>query len=244
MDRFFVDPEQIDGENIYIEGADVKHITGPLRLEELDEIEIVCEGYVYLSKIKEINNGEIILEILEKREGSNEANVKINLYQGLAKGSRMDYVIQKGTEIGITSFYAVSTDRSIVRINNDKKKKSRIERWQKIANESAKQSKRDILPKVKDILEFDDLLIMLKNKKNVLIPYEEESNNGIKEKLGDIEGTEIDIVIGPEGGFSKEEIVRLKEIGGVTVSLGPRILRTETAGIIASAVIFYEFGEM
>ena len=244
MDRFFVDPEQIDGGNIYIEGADVKHITGALRLEESDEIEIVCEGYVYLSKIIEISNDEVILKVLEKREGTNEAKIKINLYQGLAKGSRMDYVIQKGTEIGITSFYAVSTDRSIVRINSDKKKRSRIERWQKIANESAKQCKRDILPKVKDILEFDDLLTILENKSNILIPYEEESNNRIKEKLGKIEGTEIDMVIGPEGGFSKEEILRLKEIGGVTVSLGPRILRTETAGVIASAVIFYEFGDM
>lgn len=244
MDRFFVSPEQVDGDNIYIKGPDVKHILGALRLEESDKLEIVCEGEVYTTKISEIKKDEIILEILEIKKGINEPEMKINLYQGLAKGSRMDYVIQKGTEIGITTFYSVSTDRSIVRINNEKKKKNRIERWQKIADESGKQCKRDILPKVEDILEFDDLLKMLKNKKNILIPYEAELDNGIKEKLKDIEGQEIHIVIGPEGGFSKREIEKLKEIGGVTVSLGPRILRTETAGLITAAIIFYEFGDI
>lgn len=244
MDRFFVGPDQIGENNIWIDGPDVKHISGALRLEEDDKIEVVCQGEVYLSRISKIGKDEIELDILEKKEAKNEPEMEITLYQGLAKGSRMDYVIQKGTEVGISKFYSVSTDRSIVRINNDKKKNTRLERWQKIADEAGKQCKRDILPRVEDIIEFDELLEILRGRKNVLIPYEEESDNGIKEKLKDIDGKEIDIVIGPEGGFSRDEIEALKEIGGITISLGPRILRTETAGLITAAVIFYEFGDM
>lgn len=244
MDRFFISKEQITSEYAYITGGDVRHIRRVLRKEVGDKIELVSDGRIYKGEIIEIEDDRIDLKILKKKLGNNEPKLKITLYQGLAKGNRMDYVLQKATEIGVTEFYIVDMERSVVKLNSDKKRNSRLVRWQKIVDEAAKQSKRDYIPKVKDIINFDMAISSLKKEKNIIVPYEEEENLRLSDIIDDIEGESINILIGPEGGISKEEIEKIKKIKGKSISLGPRILRTETAGIVLSTLLLYEFGDI
>lgn len=244
MERFFIAEENIADGQIVIQGDDLKHMRDVLRLEPGHKLEAVLDGQVFLTSIRSLGKAEAILDIIEEYEGRNEARTKISLYQGIAKGSRMDYIIQKGTEIGITEFIIVEMDRSIVRINNDKKKKSRLDRWQKIADESAKQCKRDILPRVRDIISFDEMLEELKSRDNIFIPYEEDRTNSFRQGLGEVSSEDVSVIIGPEGGFAKHEVEAVLGLGGRSISLGPRILRTETAGLVASAIILYELGDI
>lgn len=242
--RFFVEKDQIVEDEIEIVGLDVKHIKNVLRLRIDEEVEISCDGYTYVSKIKTLEKNRVLLEALRKYKGSNEPPINIILYQGLAKGNKMDVIFQKGTEVGVSKFYPVETNRSIVKINNAKKEKSRIERWTSIVDGAAKQSKRDIVPKVENIINFKEMIALLKDKENILVPYENEDSNGIKKDLDNISGKNIHLIIGPEGGFDPKEIEDLKEIGAKIVTLGPRILRTETAGLVASSIILYELGDL
>lgn len=244
MDRFFVEESQIEDGRIKIVGEDVRHISGALRLEIGDEIEVVASGEIYLSRIETMDKKEVGLKILDIYPGKNEPRTKISLYQGIAKGSRMDYIIQKGTEIGITEFVVVETSRSVVKIGDSKKKASKLERWQKIADEAGKQCKRDILPKVRDIISFEEMLEELSSQSNVFIPYEEDREHSLKEALKTVDSTGISIVIGPEGGFEFEEVERVRNLGASSISLGPRILRTETAGLVTAAIILYEMGDI
>lgn len=244
MNRFFVSSEQIEDENIIIKGEDVKHIKDVLRLKINDKIEVVCDNIVYTSEIITINKNEVTLNIIGTRTGDNEPPIDIYLYQGLPKSSKMDFIIQKATEIGVKEIYPIITNRTIVKITNNKKAKNKINRWNKICTEAAKQSKRDNIPKVNGILRFNEMIKLLANKENILVPYEEEENNGIKNILNEIENKKIHLIIGPEGGFQKEEILKIKSVGGKIVSLGPRILRTETAGLVAMTILMYEFGDM
>lgn len=244
MHKFFVESHQVDDEYIEILGQDVKHIGNVLRLRPEEKIEICCEGINYYCEIKDILKDKIITKILSKKPGESEAPIEIVLYQGLAKGNKMDLILQKGTEIGIKEFYVVSTDRSIVKINDKKKENSRIERLQAITEEAAKQSKRDYIPKVNGILSFKEMLGMISKEDNIIVPYEDENHRSIGHVLKNINGKKIHLIIGPEGGFETEEIQSLKEIGANIVTLGPRILRTETAGLVASTIILYELGDL
>ena len=245
MNRFFVNREQVDENNIDIVGEDVRHIKNVLRLRENEEIEIICDGMVYLSKIIEIGSKSVRAEVIDKYKGTNESDVDIYLYQGMAKGNRMDLILQKCTEIGVKKIYPIETHRTIVKLKGDKKINSRLERWNQITLEASKQSKRDIVPSVENIMDFDELCKKLRDEKFVIVPYELESTQGFKEALSDFDGSEpIHIIIGPEGGFEEDEIFRLEEIGAKSVTLGPRILRTETAGVVASTMALYEFGDL
>lgn len=244
MHRFFVEREQIVGDEIEILGMDVKHIRDVLRLGVGQEVEVSCDGMTYISKIKLLEKKKIILEIVEKYKGANEAPINVILYQGLAKGNKMDIIFQKGTEVGVKKFYPVGTNRSIVKINNMKKEQSKVGRWNTIVSGAAKQSKRDIVPKVENLITFDEMILLLKDEENIIVPYEDEKANGIKADLQKIHGKDIHLIIGPEGGFHPEEINKLKEIGARIVTLGPRILRTETAGLVASTIILYELGDL
>ncbi len=244
MNRFFVSPEQIKDENIFIRGGDVKHIKDVLRLKVSDKIEIVCDGIVYLSIISAIQNKEVVLDILETKKGDNEPPIDIYLYQGLPKSSKMDFIIQKATEIGVKVIYPVITNRTVVKIKNKKKEENKINRWNKICAEAAKQSKRDSQPKVNNILEFHEMLELLSGETNILVPYEEEERMGFKNIFNENKNDKVHLIIGPEGGFEEEEITELKNIGGKIVSLGPRILRTETASLVAITILMYELGDM
>lgn len=244
MHRFFIESNQIEENHINIRGQDVKHIRDVLRLREGDEIEAVCHGINYFCQIDGLSKDEVIAKIISKKQGKSEPSIEIVLYQGLAKGNRMDFIIQKGTEIGIKEFQVVATKRSVVKIRDGKKEESRINRLQAIGEEAAKQAKRDYIPEVKGILSFDDMIDILKDEENVIVPYESEDDISIGESLKDIRGKQIHLIIGPEGGFADEEIAKLQAIDAKIVTLGPRILRTETAGIVASTIILYELGNL
>lgn len=244
MHRFFINKDQIIENKIFIIGSDVKHIRDVIRLRIDEEIEISCNGITYLCTIKDILKEKIITTIINSKIGANESKVEIVLFQGLSKGNKMELIFQKGTEVGIKEFFPVATHRSVVKIKEIKKEQSKVERWQLIVDEASKQSKRDYIPKVKGIISFDDMIEILKGEDNILVPYEDEVVHTIKEGLLDIKTSKINVVIGPEGGFEISEIQKLKEIGSKIVTLGPRILRTETAGLVAATIILYELGNL
>lgn len=244
MHKFFIEESQIKEDIIEIIGKDVKHIKDVLRLRIDEEIMVSSNNVNYLCQIREMTKEKIIVEILSKAMGENESKIEIILYQGLSKGNKMDFILQKGTEIGVKEFYPVSTHRSVVKINEIKKEQNKLERWNLITEEAAKQSKRDYIPKVKNILTFQDMIDLLKDEENIIVPYESEEGFTIGAGLKDIIGDKIHLIIGPEGGFEDSEIEKLKEIGAKIVTLGPRILRTETAGLVASTIILYELGSL
>lgn len=244
MHKFFVENNQVEDNNIYILGKDLIHIKNVLRLKPSDKIEISCNGTNYLTKIVEISKENIKTEIIDSSIGKKESSIEITLYQGLAKGSKMDLIIQKCVEIGVKDFYAIETDRAVVKINDKKKEDTKIQRWQTIAEEAAKQSKRDYIPKMKGILSFKEMIDILSKEKNIIVPYENEENLSIRDGLKKVEGNKINLIIGPEGGFENSEIQYLEDIGASIVTLGPRILRTETAGLVSSTIILYELGDL
>ena len=244
MHRFFVEKEQIQDNKIEILGTDVKHIRDVIRLKEGEKLEIVSERQVYLSEIQSLSKKQITLKILDRYMGENEPDMEVILYQGLAKGSKMDFIIQKCTELGVSKFYPLMSHRSVVKISDVKRQESKVNRWNQIADEAAKQSKREILPMVEPMIDFNSMIELLRDEENIIVPYEDEKIKSIGEGHGDKKSNRIHLIIGPEGGFEPSEIDKLKEIGGNIVTLGPRILRTETAGIVAATVIFYIGGDM
>lgn len=247
MNRFFVSNDNSNDNNIIIENKDdLKHIKNVLRLKENDKIEI-SDGNdnEYIVQIKNITDEFIKTSILEKRDIKRESDINITLYQGYPKSSKMEIIIQKATELGVKKIVPVITDRTIVKINNKKKEEKKLERFEKIAFEAAKQSKRGIIPEISHIMNLEEAKKEMKNNNSfIIVPYEDENKTGIKEILTTTKEKDISIIIGPEGGFSKKEIENLKQIGGNIVSLGPRILRTETAGLALISIIMYQLGDV
>ena len=244
MHKFFVEESAIDGINIKIIGKDVKHMREVLRLKPNDKIIVSNNNINYSCMITEINKQEVISKIISEAEGTSEPKIEIILYQGLSKGSKMDFILQKGTEIGIKHFYPVATYRSVVKINEAKKEQSKLERWNLITEEAAKQSKRDFIPKVDNILTFDEMIQLLDGENNIIVPYESEDMLTIGQGLESVVGNKIHLIIGPEGGFEDREIEKLELIGSKIVTLGQRILRTETAGFVATTIILYQVGNL
>lgn len=244
MHRFFVDKEQVFQDRIEIIGKDVKHIKNVLRLRKKDKIEVLSEGKTHICEIEELASDRVIVSILDAFEGKNEPTIDIILFQGVAKGDKMDFIIQKSTEVGVKEIYPLITNRTVVKIKDEKREQKKIERWRTIAEEAAKQSKRDMVPKVHSTIGFKEMLEILKGEENIIIPYEMEETFTLKEALKDVKGHRISIIIGPEGGFDEEEVKLVKDVAGKAVTLGPRILRTETAGILTMSIILYELGDL
>ena len=245
MQRYFVTPEAIQGDRVTITGDDVKHIVRVLRMEAGDEV-IVCDGTgrAFQTELTELGDGAVTARIVEELSAQPESPVKITLAQGLPKGDKMDLIIQKGTETGITRFLPLSMSRCIVQYD-DKKEQKRRERWQKIAKEAAEQSHRNIVPDVANGMTFKQLMNGLERFDLVLVPYEMEKARGVRDVLEEHpEAREVCVVIGPEGGIAEEEIETALRAGAVPVTLGPRILRTETAGLFVAACVAYHAGEM
>lgn len=250
MHKFFTESNNIDTLQARITGDDVKHIYKVLRLSEGEKVVINnCEGTEYLGKIAYIAKTEVLVDIIEKLNINNESKVRIHLYQGLPKGQKMDLIVQKGTELGIFKFIPTITSRVDVKLKGEFKKLDRLNR---IALEASKQSKRSIIPKVEEVVDFKEAMDELKNMDLVLVPYENAENFGIKTLMRKLENENYDldsiknigVVIGPEGGFEEEEINSLKEQGAYIITLGNRILRTETAGFTATALIQYELSDL
>lgn len=240
MHKFFVETKHIEENKIYIYDEDYAHIKKVLRLKEKDKIEVSDgEKSEYLCEIASLQNEYLELNILTKNDLKTESQVSISIYQGLPKSEKMDYIVQKNTEIGVKEIVPVVTDRTIIKIKDMKKEEKKLSRWRKIARESAKQSKRGIIPTVSNIVSLKDALEKAKETE-IIVFYEMEHNNTLKTLLREPIKNKISIFIGPEGGFEKDEIELIKEYGGKVISLGKRILRTETAGLVASAIILYE----
>jgi len=239
MPKFFVDKNNIGEKNIEITGDDAKHISAVLRAKVDEEI-IICDGYGtdYLCRLIGINKKQVLAEIIKKYENKNEPELKITLYQGLPKGDKMELVIQKCVEIGVDKIIPVITDNTVIKIGEKAEKKSL--RWNKISEAAAKQCGRGKIPRVDKILSFKDAVKASKILDNAIIPYENERKTSIKEFVKSFNGKSIGIFIGPEGGFSENEINLCKENDITSVSLGKRILRTETAGLVTSVILLYE----
>ncbi|HZH94184.1 MAG TPA: 16S rRNA (uracil(1498)-N(3))-methyltransferase [Tissierellaceae bacterium] len=244
MHRFFTDNE-IDGAGrIRIQGSDVKHARDVLRMGSGEKLEIVVEGKAYLCSIIEIGKNIMVAELVQPLERGHESSIKINLFQGLPKSTKMETILQKATELGVSSFYPLLTNRTVVRLKGEKKQDRKLERWESVVHEAAKQSKRDTIPKVHQAIDMSEIEAYLKEGITI-VPYEASEDNGIKDVLRSLEVPRtVNIVIGPEGGFEEDEIDMLVRLGARIVSLGPRILRTETAGIVACAIVQYEFGDL
>lgn len=250
MHKFFTSAENFINDKAKILGDDVKHIYKVLRLSEGEIVTINnCSGEEFLGKIKAISKQEVIVDITEKLDINNESDVEIFLYQGLPKAQKMDLIVQKGTELGINKFIPVITARVDIKLKGEFKKLDRLNR---IALEAAKQSKRTIIPTVEEPIKFEDMLRAMEDMDLMVVPYENAENFGIKTLFKDIqrdksslnEIKKVGILVGPEGGFEEDEIEILKNLGARIITLGNRILRTETAGFVATSLIQYELGDL
>lgn len=246
MDRFFVGKNNINLENktCIIEGEDVKHISKVLRCRIGEELEI-CDNdnNEYICEITNIDKSQVELNIVEVVNIKRESDLKIKVYQGLPKGPKMEMILQKLTEVGVDEIILVQTKRTVVKVD-DKKEDKKIERWERIIYEAAKQSKRGKIPKLRGVLSFKEALADMKENDFNIAPYENERTKSIKQAIKGVDIKNIGIFVGPEGGFEDTEIKAIEEIGGQSVSLGPRILRTETASLVASSIVLYELSDL
>lgn len=243
MPKFFIKTNQIYDNYIILGNEDVKHIKNVLRMQKNDKINI-CDIYTsknYLCEIYEINDENIKCKILEQIISDSEPNVDITVFQALPKFDKMEFIIQKCTEIGAKQFAPVTMKRCTVKLD-EKSEAKKIERWQKIAEAAAKQSGRDLIPEVKNVINFEKLCNLIEKYDIVLVAYEKEENNILKKVLTNIKNSnlKIGIIIGPEGGIDEAEIEHLKKSGAQTITFGKRILRTETAAMYLTSIITYE----
>lgn len=242
MDRFFIE-RKILQKDIIDNPEDVKHISKVLRLRVDDNIEVVdSEGKEYICKILDISKEFVEYKITEEVSVQRELKIKINVYQGIPKAQKLDLIVQKLTEIGVSSITPVEFKRCISSIKEEKEDK-KIARLKRIIYEASKQSKRNHIPKIEKPKSFKELVDNLKNNSINIVFYECELENNIKTYLNtlDINSLEsIGLIVGPEGGIAIEEIKVLESSGCKILTLGSRILRTETASVVASAIIAYE----
>ncbi len=238
--RFFISPDQIAGPLITVSGEDVRHIGAVLRMKTGDEL-LLCDGKgtEYSVKIIHVDRSEIKTEILNKTQRE-IAYPRVTLGQGLPKSDKMDWIAQKATELGVATIAPLVTERTIVKVKDEEK---RVSRWQKICREAAMQSSRPDIPKVEAIRKFSDTVNSLPSHPGtlLLLPWE-EGRKPIKDLLQGKQGIKhIIVLIGPEGGFSPAEAELAISRGFHAVSLGPNILRTETAAIAVLSIIGYEY---
>ena len=239
MPKFFFNKSDISRGQVQLFGEDEKHIKTVLRAREGEEITLCDgEGMDYQCRIASLERG-VLLDILSQDVCETEPKTKITLYQGLPKADKMELIIQKCVELGVDRIVAVSTERAIVKL--DKKETKKLERWQKIAEAAAKQSGRGKIPEIgQQVLKFKEAVAEAKELDGAIIPYEREQETGIRQFVQNFKGESVGVFIGPEGGFADEEIALAQENGITPITLGKRILRTETAGMTTTAILLYE----
>jgi len=247
MPRFFVKSNQIAQEKIYILGEDVKHIKNVLRKQTGEILEICNQetGKTYKCEISEIKEEKITNTILEEIS-SKEDKIKVDIYQGLPKADKMELIIQKSIELGVHEIIPVEMKRCVVKLDA-KSESKKIERWQKIAESAAKQSGRNIIPKIHKIIKIEEIARLKESYDSIIICYENEKNNTLKNQLLQLkekatknQEIRIAVVIGPEGGLDEKDVQYLKQNGANIITLGNRILRTETVALNVLSVIMYE----
>ncbi len=296
MHRFFVEDNAIEGEVVKVTGSDFNHISHSLRMQVGDQFIVNNgDGLDYIVEIEEIREKLIIAIIIKSEKNRNEPSIKVILAQAIPKKNNMDLIVQKCTEIGIAKIIPLSTKRTIVKLAGKKLQKRR-DRWQKIAEEAAKQSRRGIIPPIDDLINLKDLKSVFIDYDMILIPWEDEDKLGLKELWRNMfnkqeedydnnnEKNYIDkedkqykenkednkqnlykdkqisnqfqnddnslrlknvlVIIGPEGGFTTDEVEFIQKNGGHAITLGPRILRTETAGFVALTALLYQADDL
>ena len=241
MHHFFVRPEQISGKEAYIEGPDWNHAANVLRVRPGEQVLLSAgEDWDYLCTVREVDRTgqRVLLSVLEENRDTRELPVKISLYQGLPKSDKMELIIQKAVELGAARVIPVETARCVVKLDR-KKAESKRSRWQAISESAAKQSGRSVIPEVAMPMPFAAALKEAADSDIRLIPYENaegmERTRRILESV--VPGQKIAVFIGPEGGFEETEIRQAEEAGFEAVTLGKRILRTETAGFVVLSLL-------
>jgi 16S rRNA (uracil1498-N3)-methyltransferase len=248
MQRYFLRPEQFQGQTVTIDGDDSHHLQRVMRAEVGDEV--ICSNGVdreALVRITALDKGVVTGMAVHELKMEAEPEARVWIAQSLPKGDKMELVIQKGTEIGAARFLPFLSERTVVQYDA-KKEAKRTERWQKIAKEAAEQAHRNRVPEIVPVLSWKQLLGQAEQVDAAWICYEKEDGKqlrtAIREALDNgIKGTFL-LAVGPEGGFTEQEIEQAEAAGLVSVSLGKRILRTETAGMVGLTCLLYETGEM
>lgn len=246
MPKFFTARENIKDTTLIIDSEDANHLKKVLRINIGDKI-TVCDGagIDYTVRVSEIGKNEIECDIIDRQKSDTEPNINITLYQGLPKAAKMDYIIQKNTELGISKIVPAKLARCVVKLENKAAEDKKCERWQKIAVASAKQSGRGIVPEIGNPMTVDEIIEDVKDYDLVFVPYECEDQSRLKTIVESApDAKDIAFIIGPEGGFDISEIEKLKAAGIKTVTLGKRILRTETAAEAVVSMLMYAYNEI
>lgn len=236
----------LNRKKLEILGEEAHHITNVLRLKEGTMVALFDGfGFKTLGILVDVTNEKVMVELINDQVVNTEPDLEVTLYQSLPKKDKFELIIQKATELGVYSIVPVITKRTIIHIDNEKAKK-KLERWNKIAQEACKQSGRAYVPQISEPISFKTMLCGLKTELN-LIPHEGETKKGLKQVLKSFKASipkSIGIFIGPEGGWDKEEVEIAVKHGIIPVTLGPRILRTETASLAVLTMILYELGDL
>ena len=246
MTRLFMEEVEAGSGSITLGSDDSRYISQVLRMRPGEQLKVVLkDGIEALCEVDTLDKNAVTLKVIETRENTSEPPVNITLYQSVSKGERMELTIQKCVELGVTKIVPVFSLRCVVRPDEPKKQKSKVERWQKIALEAARQSGRGIIPEVTEPKLFAQAVKDAKASADVvLLPWEEERAVTLKQALAHIEKQtlhEIAVFIGPEGGYDESEAQTARDEGAIPVTIGERILRTETAGAAVLAMLLYEF---
>ncbi len=252
MQRYFVTPEQFDRERVPISGDDFHHLTRVMRARVGERV-MLCDGQgrEAVAEIGEIAPDTVYAAIVEQRLTEAEPEIEVWIAQSLPKGDKMETVVQRGTEIGAARFIPFISERTVVQYDA-KKEARRMERWRKIAKEAAEQAQRGRVPVVEEPCRWERLIERAAEMDGAWLCYEKERGvslgSALREWTGQAKGAagrrKVLLLIGPEGGFSEEEVARAESAGIRAVGLGRRILRTETAAMVGLCCILYEFGEM
>lgn len=250
MYHFYSENASIADGRITLSGPDVNHIKNVLRMRVGEQL-IVCdgEGTDHYCSIEDFGEGNVIVSVHESSANQSELGTSLILFQGLPKKDKMELIIEKAVELGVSQIVPVMTKRVIVKIEDSKKEEKKLQRWNAIALSAAKQSGRGIIPKVTDIMSFKEALGLAATLEKNFIPYENSGDIGVdmktsREMIKGLKGTKsIGIFIGPEGGFERSEVLEALDAGCSCLSLGNRILRTETAGLTALSVIMFELDD-
>lgn len=245
MLHIFVDPAQMKGDLLYVTGKDVNHIKNVMRLKQGDEISVRTgqDDREYRYGIEEFTDSEVVCRLRFVKEADVELPVKVYIFQGLPKADKMELIIQKAVELGAAEIIPVQMRRCVVKLDGAKKGK-KTQRWQAIAESAAKQSRRAVVPLVREPMTMEEAVRFAEQNTDVrLLPYElQEADGSTRDVMDGIrEGSAVSIFIGPEGGFDPAEVELARKAGVVPISLGKRILRTETAAMVALSFLIYHF---
>ncbi|MFZ5649688.1 MAG: 16S rRNA (uracil(1498)-N(3))-methyltransferase [Bacillota bacterium] len=244
MHRFFIPPDQFDSHRPVVRGQDVKHMVKVLRLKPGDRVELLDgAGRAATARVEHVGKEEIVCLKVEEFEPLGAPPVEVILIQGIAKGEKMDLIIQKCTELGVSGLIPLICHRSVVRLD-DGKIRDRQARWQRVALEAAKQCRRSDVPVVSPPQKLPDVLSGMQKGSVAIMPWEGEDSRSFSDVLAVGNPGRIYIIIGPEGGFEPCEVEEARRAGVSTVSLGPRILRTETAGLACVTIIMHRLGDL